>query len=77
MKPRVALSLADDAIESRLEDSTYSAICARAFDCDWVDPSPRDRHVLANTTASDDRDAATYPAFVKLNGNIVPHEENK
>ena len=77
MKPRVALSFADDAIDSRPLDSTYSTICACAFDDDRVDPSPRYRRILAETTASDNRDAATCPAFVKLNGNIVPHRENK
>ena len=76
MKPRVALSFANDAIESRPYDSTYSAICARAFDGDQVDSSPHDRCVLVDVTASDDRDAATYPAFVKLKRNIVPHGEN-
>ena len=33
-------------------------ICARAFDGDRVDPSPRDQRVLVDATASDDRDAA-------------------
>ena len=56
---------------------TYISFNACALMVDLVDPSPHNRCVLVDTTASDKRSAATYPAFIKLNGNIVPHGENK
>ena len=50
-------------------------LCACAFDGDRVDPSPRDRCVLIDAIASDDRSAAMYPANLTIKGNIVHKEE--
>ena len=51
-------------------------LCTRACDGHRVDLSPRDRLALCDAIASNTRSAATCPAHLKSQGNIVPHGEN-